>query len=157
MVGQILGNPWVGAIMKKKAKSTAVAKKAAKKKSSPKGKRSKKEQNPADLRKNISKLVRSHARQMTKAVINVGEQGQLAPVKYLFEMANIYPEPTDGSESTREEDSLAKTLMERLDLPTEPIGRDEEDEVMVIPARAQVEGADEVTESEEVAELSLNS
>ncbi len=146
-------------MMKKKGKSTTAAKKTAKKKSSTKGKKNQKEQNPADLRKNISKLVRSHARQMTKAVINVGEQGQLAPVKYLFEMAHIFPEPMDGMQSTKEEDCLAKTLLERLDLPTEPIARDEEDEVMVIPA-GKAQGSDDVTKSEEdeeVAELSSNS
>ena len=96
------------------------------------------------------------------AVISVGEQGQLAPVKYLFEMAHIYPEPMDGSESTREEDCLAKTLLERLDLPTEPIGRDEDDELMVIPARVgqELESSGEVPkgeEDEEVEEMSLNS
>jgi len=53
--------------------------------------------------------------------------GQLAPAKYLFEMASIYPATTDGSFSTVDEESLAATLMRRLDLPDKPIERDEED------------------------------
>ena len=49
-------------------------------------------------------------------------------MKYLFEMAEIYPASTDGSHASAEEDSLAKTLLHRLNLPEEPIARDEEDE-----------------------------
>ncbi len=63
-----------------------------------------------------------------EAVIDEGEKGQLATVKYLFEMAAIFPASTDGSHATEDEDCLARTLLNRLDLPTEPVGRDEEDE-----------------------------
>jgi hypothetical protein len=112
-------------MIKKKAKGkTAKAKKA--KKSS--GRRSKKELNPREVRKDISRMVQSHANSMTQAVIDEGEKGQLATVKYLFEMAEIYPASTDGSQATEDEDCLARTLLNRLDLPTEPVGRDEEDE-----------------------------
>jgi len=64
---------------------------------------------------------------MAKAVIEEGKKGQLATVKYLFEMAKIFPETTDGSQVTTDEESLAKTLLRRLDLPEEPVVRDEED------------------------------
>ena len=43
-------------------------------------------------------------------------------------MAEIYPAATDGSHATADEECLARTLLNRLDLPTEPLGREEEDE-----------------------------
>ena len=112
-------------MIKKKAKSKTAAKTAAKKKSS---KKIKKELNPAEVRKDISQMVKSEAKEMAEAVIGEGKKGQLATVRYLFEMANIFPEATDGSQASADEDCLARTLLNRLDLPEEPIGRDEEDE-----------------------------
>lgn len=72
-------------------------------------------------------MVETQARTMAQAVIDEGKKGQLATVKYLFEMAKIFPEATDGSQATTDEESLAKTLLRRLDLPEEPVVRDEED------------------------------
>jgi len=112
-------------MIKKKAKSKAATRKTAKKKSSPK---SKKERNPAGVRNDIAKIVESGARKITKAVMDQAMTGQLAPAKYLFEMASIFPASADGSHATVDEDCLAKTLLRRLDLPEEPIARDEEDE-----------------------------
>ena len=109
----------------KKTKSKASAKKAAKKS---KPEKRKKEFNPADVRRDIAQMVDSQAARMTQAVIDEGMKGQLATVKYLFEVAEIYPASTDGSYATREEESLAQTLLRRLDLPDDPVGRDEEDE-----------------------------
>jgi hypothetical protein len=51
---------------KKKAKSKTVKTTKAKKSS---GRRGKKELNPAEVRKDISRMVESHANKMTKAVI----------------------------------------------------------------------------------------
>jgi hypothetical protein len=110
---------------KKKEKSKTATRTAAKKKSSGKDEN---QLNPAGVRKDISHMVESVAKAMAQAVIEVGKQGQLATVKYLFEVAKIFPEATDGSEASAEEDCLARTLLNRLDLPEEPIGRDEEDE-----------------------------
>ena len=112
-------------MIKKRAKSKTTTQETAAKRSSRKGK---KEMNPAEVRKNIAQMVGSEATTMARAVIDVGKQGQLATVKYLFEMAQIYPEATDGSYTTVDEDCLAKTLLRRLDIPDDPIARDEEDE-----------------------------
>src|ERR1700722_7074823 len=109
---------------KEKAKSKTANTKA--KKSN--GTNRKKELNPAEGRKGISRMVESHANKMTKAVIDEGEKGQRATGKNLFEMGEIFPASTDGSQATEDEDCLARTLLTRLDLPTEPVGRDEEDE-----------------------------
>jgi hypothetical protein len=107
----------------------------AKKKSSGKRKstRRKKDLDPESVRDGISKLVKSHAEKMASAVIEEGEKGQLATVKYLFEVAQIFPPATDGSQATSEEDSLAKTLLDRLNIPDKPVVGGE-DEDSAIPA-----------------------
>lgn len=110
-------------MIKKKAKSKATKKTTAKKRSL----RSKKERNPAAVRNDIAKIVESGAKRITKADMDQAMTGQLAPANYLFEMASIYPPSTDGSFSTKHEESLAETLMRSLGLPDKPIPRDEED------------------------------
>ena len=99
-------------IKKKKGKTTE--KKTAKRKGS---RKRKKELNPAEVRKSIAILVKSEAEEMAEAVIGEGKKGQLATVKYLFEMAKIFPEATDGSQASADEECLAATLLRRLDLP----------------------------------------
>jgi hypothetical protein len=140
-------------ITKKRAKkSEAAGKKTAKKK----GASAKKlqERDPEEVRENITKMVQNEAEKLAQAVMGVGMTGQLAPVKYLLEMAHLYPKADDGSEATKDEDCLAKTLLDRLNIPDTPVAGEDED-VVVIPAKkAEVkaerpEGA-EVREEEEV-------
>jgi hypothetical protein len=127
----------IGAIIrKKKATSTRVEEKTGKKKNATKGKKT---LDPAQVRKDIAQMVDWEAAVMVQAVIDEGKKGQLATVKYLLEMAEIYPASTDGSQASAEEDSLAKTLLHRLNLPEEPIGRDEDEEDE--PKKAEEPGA----------------
>ncbi|HXY78858.1 MAG TPA: hypothetical protein VEH47_08590 [Candidatus Acidoferrales bacterium] len=107
---------------KKTTKSKKTAKKSAKKSHA----KAKRETNPADVRKEVSKLVEADAKEMAQAVIEEGKKGQLAPVKFLFEMANIYPPAQDGTQATTEEDCLAKILLDRLTPPAKPEEKDEE-------------------------------
>jgi hypothetical protein len=107
---------------RKKAKRTAAAKKPARKKISAE----KKQKDPAKVREEIAGIVKSGAKKITVAVMDQAMQGELAPAKYLLEMAGVYPPATDGTLATAEEESLAKTLLRRLDLPDEPITHDEE-------------------------------
>jgi len=117
---------------KKKAKSKVIKKTVKKKRSAKK----KKEMNPVEVRKEIAQMVDLEATDMAQAVIDEGLKGQLATVKYLFEVAKIFPPATDGSESTSEEDSLAKTLLHRLNLPEEPIKHEDDDEPVMVGAGA---------------------
>jgi hypothetical protein len=117
-------------VIRKTSKSKTTTKKIAKKRIS---RKSKKELNPAGVRKNIAQMVESEAAKMAKAVIDEGKKGQLATVKYLFEMAEIYPASTDGSHATADEDCLARTLLNRMDVPDDPVARDEEDEPKTAP------------------------
>ena len=137
--------------MKKKAKSKAVKTGKAKRKSA--SPRAKKESNPAEVRKDISKIVQSGARRIAKAVMEQAGSGQLAPAKYLFEVAGIYPALTDGTFATEDEDCLAKTLLNRLNLPDKPIALDDEDEMGRV-ASPTAEGSAGRTESETQPERS---
>ena len=121
-------------MIKKKAKKKAAAKKSAKKKGAAKAK---KELNPAEVRKDIAKMVGTEAAVMAHAVIEEGKKGQLAPVKYLLELAKIFPAATDEGQGTPEGDSLAKTLLNRLNIPDVPIMHDENGELVKVPARAE--------------------
>jgi len=126
-------------MIKKTAKKGKVTgKKSAKKRSGVRRKRE--ELHAAEVRRDISKLVESHAEKMAQAVIGEGEKGQLAPVKYLFEMAGVYPPSADGSLPSTEEDCLAKTLLDRLNIPDKPVVADQvEEDIVVIPARVEVQ------------------
>jgi len=62
-----------------------------------------------------------------QALDSVTEEGQYQAIKYLFEMIGLYP--AAAQEESRLQDSLARTLLERLDLPEiamqEPVERAE--------------------------------
>ena len=122
-------------MIKKRAKGKA--KRVGKKKRTSTRKSKKKELNPVETWKDVAALVESHATKMAQAVIGEGEKGRVSPVKFLFDMAKIQA-PTDGSETTEEEESLAKTLFRTLNLPIVPVpaDQDEAEETIVIPANA---------------------
>jgi hypothetical protein len=108
----------VGAMTKKKAKgkkAEKTGKKSAKRKSTPR-----KQADAEQVHETISGMVKSGAKKITAAVMVQACHGDLAPAKYLLEMAGIYPRATDGSQATTEEDCLAKTLLDRLNAPRKP-------------------------------------
>ena len=130
-------------------------KKATKSKKASKSKKGKKERDSKEVRQECSKLVKEDAKEVTAAVIEEAKKGQLGPMKYLFEMANIFPGAEDGSQTSAEEDSLAETLLHRLGIPTTPVVADEYEKAAneVIPARlAGKEEEDEETEPEKALE-----
>jgi hypothetical protein len=108
------------------AKSKSKSNKPAKKRNSRKSKK------PADLvevRKGIADIVTGAAGDLTKAVVEEGRKGQLAPVKYLFEVAGLYP-AAEGTQAKPEGESLARTLLHRLGLPEDPVIQPEEEPPM---------------------------
>ncbi len=133
-------------MIKKKAKGKAGAKKVPKKgKSGSTARRNKtKELNPVATWKDVAMLVESHAKKMAEAVIEEGEKGQVSPVKFLFEVAKIGP-PPEGTDTTEEEESLAKTLFRTLNIPMTPVAADQYDaeDTVVIPANASVQKEEE--------------
>lgn len=102
-----------GAMIKKTAKKTR--KRAGKKSGKKKSTGNRKQMDPAKVREQITDLVKAEASDIAEAVIDLAAHGELAPAKYLFEMAGIFPKPAEGEQATEEEDCLAKTLLARLD------------------------------------------
>jgi hypothetical protein len=122
-------------MIKKKSKSKKTVKKAAKKQTA---KTSKKELRPAEVRQDIAAMVEAEAGELAEAVIKEGKKGQLSTVKYLFEVAHIYPQALEEEQPTAGEESLAKTLLDRLNIPDEPVIHDmyeKGEDIVVIPAR----------------------
>lgn len=133
--------PWEGnssseywAMIKKKASKKLTGQKSANKSAK---KRLKKETNPAAVRKEVSRIVEAEAVEMMQAVVGEAKKGQLAPVKYLFEMANIFPPQTDPEHATEEEDCLAKILLSRMEAPTKPEKNQEDDGGEEVDAEAE--------------------
>jgi hypothetical protein len=81
----------------------------------------------AEVRKDISNIVGSHAADLARAVMESGKTGQLAPVKYLFEVTGLYP-AMECSETKPDKESLAHTLMRNLKLPESPIVNEDDNE-----------------------------
>jgi len=129
----------------KAGKSKARAKKSAKGSSAS---RTKKQVDPVEVRKDIAKIVGSGAKKVAKAVMEEAMKGQLAPAKYMFEVAGVYPPVTDGEQATQEEDCLAKTLLSRLDNAKKP-APEEEDEPAGTGDTDEVKSSDGVREKAE--------
>ena len=54
-----------------------------------------------------------------ESAIDEADKGHFPAMKYLFEMIGLYPATME--EGTLEEESLAKTLLQRLGVPEEPL------------------------------------
>lgn len=127
-------------------------KKSGNKKVAKKGSR-KREPNPVKVQKDLALMVESKARKLVQAVIKRGMSGQVAPVKFALEVANIHPHSADANQATKEEDCLAKTLLDRLGIPSSPVVADlyEAEEKVVgsveqkiedpLPAKTEVEAS----------------
>jgi len=113
--------------MTNKKEKQSVGEKAARKPASKKG-TSKRSPDVTKVRRELAGMVKSRAKKITTAVLGHAVKGELAPTKYLFEIAGLFPASTDGSLSTANEDCLAKTLLDRLNIPDEPVVADQEDE-----------------------------
>jgi hypothetical protein len=79
----------------------------------------------AEVRESINELVKESAEAIAISVIEVAKSGQLAPAKYLFEAAGIYP-VMEQMAMRPIETSLAHTLLTRMGLPLEPVICDED-------------------------------
>ena len=112
--------------MKKKAKPKAAVVKPAKKKAT----KTENEPNPAEMRKSITGMVESEMENIGHAVVEEAKKGQLATVKYLFEVSGVYPASTEQGRAKPEDgETLARLLLTRLGLPLEPvISQDDEAE-----------------------------
>jgi hypothetical protein len=69
------------------------------------------------VQEHITNLVGNRAIKMVETTIAEVNKGHYLAMKYLFEMIGLFPATT--SEEPIQDDSLAKTLMQRLGLPEE--------------------------------------
>ena len=72
--------------MKKKSKPKASAKPARARSTS-----KQKVANPAEMRQSITDMVELEMENIGRAVLEEAKRGQLATVKYLFEVSGVYP------------------------------------------------------------------
>ena len=146
-------------MMKKKTKragKTGKGKAKAKNKK-PSAPRTRKAVDPAEVRKDIAKIVGSGARKMTQAVIKEAMKGHVAPTKFLFEVAGVFPAVMDGEQATQEEDCLAKTLLERLNIPKKPV-QEEDDEPAAtgdVDEEKKAEGAGDQADTEKQGDVGV--
>jgi hypothetical protein len=126
---------------RKKAKADKSAeKKPAKKKSG-----AKKQADPAQVREQLAGIVKSGAKGITRKMMDQAMNGDLAPAKYLLEMAGVYPPASEDELTIQEEDCLAKTLLDRLNLSPKPAANAQESEEKISPAQ----DADEEEDNEQ--------
>ena len=147
-------NSSVGA-MKEESEGNKVVKRATKKIKKPKPNRV---LNPRKVLKDLSALVEANADKLAEAVIQEGMQGQVSPVKFLFEVAHIFP-PSDASTPTEREESLAETLLDALKIPKTPVVHDElqkeeDEDVTVTQPEKEAEKESEDDEKAETAGVS---
>ncbi len=142
ITGNLFLGQGVGAMIKKKGKkSKATANKVVRKK---KVSRSKKEKNTAELRKDLVNMVKENAPELVEAVVEEGAKGQVSPVKFLLELAGIFPVPeAEVNAPDKREESLAETLLDRLGIPKTPVVADEYEkgveEIVLHPVGAKKE------------------
>jgi len=133
---------------KAKGKGKVEAEKASAKKQN-KTKEKEKEVDLEQVRKSIKVMVTDEFQEITQAAVDDAKKGQLATLKYLFEMTGVYPASTDDSGVKPEDDTLARTLLERLNIPFGPLPAHSDDEESVKTAPAAKENAQKDLPSED--------
>jgi hypothetical protein len=92
----------------------------------------------ARVRKDISNMVGNSATEIAAGMINAALAGELAPAKYLFEMAGLHPVAEKTEAENPQEDSLAHILLKRMGLPTEPVIQDANSSSSLLPGESKV-------------------
>ena len=117
--------------MTAKKKATAKVKGKAKPVVEKSAAKAKKVMDIAEVRENISELVKASANDIAISVIELTTRtGQLSSAKYLFEAVGIYP-PSEQAEVRPLELSMAHQLLTRMGIPIEPVVREEDGETII--------------------------
>ena len=112
---------------------------------------SRKPVDPKKVRQELAGIVKAKAKKIANAVADKACAGELAPAKFLFEIAHIYPEVFEEQPPSEREESLAETLLKERNIPREPVVHDlyERDEDIVIIHPKDEETAEEKSTHEE--------
>jgi len=142
-------------MIKKKGKRSKAAEK--KKVTRKKTARPKKVKETVELRRDLVKIVKASAPKMVEAVVGEGKKGQVSPVKFLLELAGVFPVPeAEVNAPDKREESLAETLLDRLGIPKTPVVADAyangEEEIVLFPAKREESAGEEKVE-EKVEEV----
>ncbi len=130
----------------KKSKPKAAADKAATKGSA----KMQKPANPAEMRQSVTDMVESEMKNITHAVVEEAKKGQLATVKYLFEVSGVYPAATEQNQARAEEgETLARMLLTRLGVPLEPAVSPDDDVLEKLPTLAAKRAGNEQDTAED--------
>ncbi len=100
----------------------------------------------AEVHQEIAGIVKASAAEIAQVLIDRALDGDAAAAKYLFEFARIFPTEGETNTHAKEEDSLAKTLMHRLNLPEEPIKIDDDEDGNVGASRDAASRVESVEE-----------
>lgn len=90
----------------------------------------------ARVRKDISNMMGNSATEIAAGMIKAALAGELAPAKYLFEMAGLYPATEETEATNPQEDSLAHILLKRMGLPIEPVIQDANSTSSLLPGES---------------------
>jgi hypothetical protein len=99
----------------RKTKATRACQRSRSARSAPK--KALKQVDLGGVRDQITKMVGNRATEMVETTINEVDKGHYLAMKYLFEMVGLFP--ATSPEAPLQEDSLAKTLLRRLQFPEE--------------------------------------
>jgi hypothetical protein len=105
----------------------------------------------ARVRKEISNMLGNSATEIAAGMIKAALAGELAPAKYLFEMAGLYPVTEETEATNPQEDSLAHILLKRMGLPIEPVIQDSNSQPSLLPGQSKGKsiGGKEVSNGED--------
>lgn len=79
------------------------------------------------VRNKITNVVMDESPEMVKRLVrSVNERGNVATLKYLWEMTGLFPVPPEAEDS--EDNMLAKTLLQRMGLSTDMPGEEDDEE-----------------------------
>jgi len=70
-----------------------------------------------EIREQITRVVLNRAVKMVETTVLEVEDGRSLPMKYLFEMVGLFPATATGG--AEEQDSLARTLLQKLNIREE--------------------------------------
>jgi len=91
----------------------------------------------ARVQKDISNMMGNSATEIAAGMIKAALAGELAPAKYLFEMAGLYPATEETEATNPQEDSLAHILLKRMGLPIEPVIKDTNSQPSLLPGESK--------------------
>lgn len=81
--------------------------------------------NVPEIREKVRQLIAAKVEQMVGANADEASKGQLAPLKFLFEVLGVYPDSGEAEPEAEDGNDLARVLLNRFQFPN-PAPSDED-------------------------------